>query len=109
MLKAMCVDHIAEYNLKPDLMVARHEKTTTSVHFTGMYEFLANAQSRAHTVIRSLQVNTTVLAGALHECITHVEDRILSSRLCVHVKFASCLTNLWSDSPRTRMQVLSLN
>ena len=67
-LNATCVDYIVEYNSKPDSMLAKHEKTTTRVHFTGTYEFLTNAQSRARTVIRSSQVNTTILAS------TRVED-----------------------------------
>ena len=75
-LKATCVDYIAKYNLKPDSMVARHERTTTRMHFAGTYEFLTNAQSTVRTVIGSSRVNTTVLASALHECITGVEDRI---------------------------------
>ena len=108
-LKAMCVDYIARYNLKPDSMVARNEKTTTRVHFTGTYEYLMNAQFRAHTVMRSWRVNTTVLASALHECITRVEVRISSSRLCVRMKLTSCPTNLSSDSPRTCVQMSSLN
>ena len=75
-LNAICVDYMAEYNSKPDSMFARHENTTTHMHFTGTYEFLANTRSRACTMIRSLQVNTTVLASALYECITRVEDRL---------------------------------
>ena len=108
-LKATCVDYIAEYNSKPDSMVARHERTTTCVHFTGMYKFLANAQSGVRSMIRSSRVNTTVFASTLHKCITLVEDRILSSRLCIHVKLTSCLTNLLSNSPRTCVQISSLN
>ena len=74
-LNATCVDYIAD-NSKPDSMLARHEKTSTCVHFTGMYEFLANTQSRICTMICSSRVNITVLASALHECITRVEDRL---------------------------------
>ena len=73
-LNATCVDYIVEYNSKPDSMLATHEKTTKSVHFTGTYEFLANVQSRTRTVIHSSRVNKTLLVSVLHECITCVED-----------------------------------
>ena len=104
-----CVDYIVEYNSKLDSMVVRHEKTTTRVNFQGTYEFLVNAQSRARTVIRSSRVNTSVLASALNECITHVEDGISNSRLCVCVQLVSCSTNLSSNSYRTCLQMSSLN
>ena len=104
------IDYIVEYNSKPDSMMARHERTTTSVHFTGMCEFLANGQSTDRTVIGSLQVNTTVLVSALYKCIIHVriEFRALAT-LCVCVKLASHPTNLLSESPRIRMQMSNLN
>ena len=41
-LNATCVDYIVEYNSKPDSMLTKYKKTTTCMHFTGMYEFLAN-------------------------------------------------------------------
>ena len=75
-LNAMCVDYIMEYNSKPDSMLARHEKTTTHMHFTDTCKFLANAQSRARTMIRSFRVNITVLASTLYKCITCVENRL---------------------------------
>ena len=50
-----------------------------------LFEFLTNTQSTACAIIRSLQVNTTVLASTLYKCITRVEDRISSSTLCVRV------------------------